>query len=69
MDVSNMTIDDLNDETRAKLLACKTPEDILALAKAEGVELSDAQLEDISGGIDWISCKRVNCGPGYSYCR
>ena len=69
MDISKMTMDDLSDETRAKLLECKTPEDILALAKAEGIELTDEDLEEISGGIDWISCKRVNCGPGYSYCR
>ena len=33
--------------------ACKTPEDILALAAEEGYELSDEQIESISGGLSW----------------
>ena len=45
-----MNINELTDEQKAKVLACKTPEDILALAKAEGYSLSDEELEAISGG-------------------
>ena len=40
----------LTPEQREKVNACKTPEEILALAKSEGYELSDEQLDDISGG-------------------
>lgn len=34
----------------AKIAECKSPEDVLALAKEEGIELSDSQLEEVSGG-------------------
>ena len=40
----------LSEEQIAKVKACKSPEEILALAKAEGVELTDEQLNAISGG-------------------
>lgn len=33
--------------------ACKTPEELLALAKIEGYELSDAELEGLAGGGFW----------------
>ena len=33
-----------------KMHACKSPEDILALANSEGYELSEAELEGIDGG-------------------
>ena len=41
---------DITPEQHEKLIDCKTPEEILALAKAEGYELSDEELEDVSGG-------------------
>ena len=44
---------DLTPEQQEKARACKTPEDVLALAKAEGYELSDEDLEAVSGGIEW----------------
>lgn len=47
-----MKIEDLTPEQKEKARACKTSEDILELAKEEGYELSDAELETISGG-DW----------------
>ena len=36
-----------------KTKACKSPEEVLELAKEEGVELTDEQLEEISGGASW----------------
>ncbi len=41
----------LTPEQIAKVEACKNSDEILALAKAEGVKLSDEQLEAVSGGI------------------
>ena len=40
----------LTEEQIAKVKACKNHEELLKLAKAEGVELSDEQLEAINGG-------------------
>ena len=40
----------LTEEQIAKVKACKNQEEILKVAKEEGVELSDEQLEAVSGG-------------------
>ena len=40
----------LSDEQIAKIKACKSQEEILALAKEEGIVLTDEQLEAVSGG-------------------
>ena len=49
-------LDKLNEETEAKLLAAKTPEEVFELAKKEGYKLSPEELEAISGGDAWLSC-------------
>ena len=36
-----------------KARACTSPDELIELAKAEGVELSDEQLEQIAGGDFW----------------
>ena len=40
----------LTEEQIAKVKACKNSEELLALAKEEGIELTDEQLEAVSGG-------------------
>ncbi len=45
-----MNFEYLDDELREKAQACKTPEDFLKLAAAEGYELSDEEIESVSGG-------------------
>ena len=40
----------LNEEQIAKIKACKNQEEMLALAKQEGIELTNEQLEAVSGG-------------------
>lgn len=55
-----MTLDDLSPELREKALACKTPEDLIELAKEEGIDLSDDQLQAISDGFEW-SCSSDKC--------
>ena len=48
-----MKFDDLTPEQKEKARSCKKPEDIMALAKEEGFELSDDELVGVSGGGDW----------------
>lgn len=55
-----MRFEDLTPEQMEKAKACKTHEDVLRLAKEEGYELADEELEAISGG-DW-SCWTVCTG-------
>lgn len=48
--------DSISPELAEKAKACKTPEELLAFAKEEGIELSNEQLEDISGGTWGTDC-------------
>ena len=48
-----MQFNDLTAEQKAKAKECKNAEELLALAKEEGYELSDSELESISGGGFW----------------
>ena len=45
-----MDIGKLDPAVKAKLKGCETPEEIRTLAQEEGYELSDSELEGISGG-------------------
>ena len=45
-----MNVNDLSPELRKRALECKSNEELFELAKSEGVELSDEQLEALSGG-------------------
>ena len=47
-----MEFNELTEEQKARVRECKTPEEMLALAKEEGYELSDEQLEGVAGGWD-----------------
>ena len=50
----------LTDEQIARVKACKNHEELLALAKEEDIELTDEQLNAISGG----ACSNTdNCPP------
>ncbi len=52
----------LTEEQIKKVEACKSSEEILALAKAEGVSLSDEQLAAVSGGGCSNTVKCSGCG-------
>ena len=54
-----MKIDGLTEDQKAKARACKTPEEMLMLARDEGYELTDEELEGISGG--WNTCNADSC--------
>ena len=47
-----MDFESLSKDQQNKLLSCKTSEDLLAAVSQEGIELTDAQLEQVSGGWD-----------------
>ena len=51
-----MDFKNLAPELAEKAKACKTPEEVLALAKSEGVELTDEQLDGIAAGGFWDYC-------------
>ena len=59
----NELLKGLSEEQIKKVEACKSPEEIIALAKAEGVELTDEQLAAVSGGGLCVSNKHCpKCG-------
>ena len=60
---SDMDFNSLTPEQVEKAKACKSADELVALAKAEGVELTDEQLDQISGGSVWEETKHseVTC--------
>ena len=62
-----MDFDNLTEEQKAKARECKTPEELMELAQAEDIELSDEQLEFIAGGgsgwDDVCGCTDYGCVP------
>lgn len=58
-----MKLDDLSPELREKAMKCSTAEELFALAKDEGVELSEEDLEGVSGG--WETCPENNYCSSY----
>ena len=66
----------LNDEQIAKIKACNNQEEILKMAKEEGIELTSEQLEAVSGGnclndFDCPKCSQTidgsSCDDYYNY--
>lgn len=52
----------LTKEQIEKVKACKNHDELLNLAKKEGIELSKEQLEAVNGGGCFSSFKCPNCG-------
>lgn len=65
-----MDFNDIAPELREKAKNCKTAEELIELAKDEGLELSDEQIEAISGGAwnCWDDCAEVTYGANNSPC-
>lgn len=63
---SVMDFMDLTPELREKAKACKSAEELVQLAKEEGLELSDDDLNAISGGKSWkCMCEGIDHCPAY----
>ena len=61
-----MSFENVPDSIRKRAEACKTPEELLALAAEEGYELTDEELNAINGGVlfsdcTWDDCNEANC--------
>ena len=54
-----MDFNDLTPEQQEKARACKTPGELIELAKSEGVELTDEQLECVAGGWAGDDCSEL----------
>ncbi len=64
--------EELGNDLQEKVKACKSPEEILALAKSEGYELSDDELAAVNGGgsFPWNlpkNCPRCGSENIYHY--
>ena len=55
----------LSEEQIVKVKACKNSEELLVLAKQEGLELTSEQLEAVNGG----ACSNTDNCPPCPYCR
>ena len=64
MNIDESILSKLTDEQKKKIEAAQSPEELLALAKQEGYELSKEQLEAVSGGQSWYcptECSSIQC--------
>ena len=60
MNIDESILSKLTDEQKKKVEAAKSPEELLALAKEFGQDLTPEQLESISGGGPcWFLCRQA----------
>jgi hypothetical protein len=64
-----MNYDELSPEVQEELKACKSAEEVLALAKRVGMPLSAEELDGIAGGVVQCDalCQEIN-GCSLYYC-
>lgn len=61
MNIDEKVFCHLTDEQKKKVEAAQSPEQLLAIAKEAGYDLTPEQLEAVAGGEIWIKC------PGYGH--
>ena len=62
MNIDESILSTLTDEQKKKVEAAQTPEELIALAKEAGNELSPEQLEAVAGGeCNWHGCPGNQC--------
>ena len=57
-----MPLGNLTPEQKEKARNCKSVEELTEFVEDEGIELSDEDLDAISGGDDWGGCSDHECG-------
>ena len=63
MNIPENILSTLTDEQKKKIEAAKSPEELLALTKESGYELSPEQLEGIAGGWCPGDCDQFDPAP------
>ena len=72
-----MNYDNLSSELKEKAKACTNETELVELAKSEGIELTDSELEAVAGGesawdaitgCDGQACRDHNCSDFCSQC-
>ena len=58
MNIPKNILSTLTDEQKKKVEAAKSPEELSALAKECGIELTIDQLEGVSGGLQHAPCPK-----------
>ena len=61
MKIDECILSKLTDEQKKKVEAAQAPEELLTIAKETGYELTQDELEEVSGGYSWKVCKRYDC--------
>lgn len=65
-----MQFEDLKDPAlQERLRACQSAEELAAIAAEMGIELSDEELEAVSGGVDWSCALHDSTCDGYRFCQ
>ena len=51
-----MEFDELTPEQMERAKNCRSAEELVSMAMAEGIDLSDDQLDAVAGGANWSGC-------------
>ena len=65
MNLDESILSKLTDAQKKAVEAAQSPEELIALAKEHGFELSPDQLEAVSGGTTWSCDSRYGCSEFY----
>ena len=62
MNIPEKILNTLTDEQKKRIESANSPEEFLKIAKETGYELSEEELNAMSGG-DWCDCNDYSCCP------
>ena len=64
MNIPEDILNTLTEEQRTRAAAAQSAEELLTIAKEAGYELSEDQLAEVSGGVNWScisECQKDSC--------